>query len=70
MAAIGSLAEVAGFALAGVTVHPIDSPGEATAAWESLAPDTAVVILGQQAAVALETDIAGEHAPLTVVLPP
>lgn len=49
-AVIGEALAVEGFALAGAIVHAADSRDEATAAWDALASDTALVILTARAA--------------------
>ena len=49
-AVIGETTAVQGFALAGAVVCPAESQDEAAAAWRSLPPDIAVVVLTAQAA--------------------
>ena len=69
VAAIGSLAQVGGFALAGVRVLAADTAKQATDAWDGLSDAVAVVILTQPAADALGVHRYAARAPLTVVLP-
>lgn len=49
-AVIGETTRVAGYGLAGALVYPADSPAAAVAAWDSLPPDVAVVVLTALAA--------------------
>lgn len=69
VAAIGELALLAGFRLAGVGVHACDSEPEVLRAWTALPKDTAVVILTPRSAKALGTALSDPNSPLTVVLP-
>lgn len=67
--AIGERTEVAGLALAGVTVLVAERPDDAVAAWEALPPGTALVLVGRAAARALGPARLEAPEPLTVVLP-
>jgi vacuolar-type H+-ATPase subunit F/Vma7 len=67
-AVIGEELLVQGYAMAGAIVYPAESPAEASAAWASLPPDTAVVILTAGAAAWLGADIEQRPAVLTVVM--
>lgn len=49
-AVIGEVLAVEGYALAGARVHAADSQTEAVAAWATLPPDTALLILTARAA--------------------
>lgn len=69
IAALGHEVEVAGFALAGVAVHAVESPADAVAAWSALPDTTGLVILGPDAARALATQATARPDRLTVVLP-
>jgi vacuolar-type H+-ATPase subunit F/Vma7 len=69
---MGERARVAGFALAGAEVVPVEDPRAVVAAWGGLAADVDVVILTPRAAAALgewldEPPRPGR--PLPVVLP-
>jgi vacuolar-type H+-ATPase subunit F/Vma7 len=63
-AVIGEATAVQGFALAGAVVCPAENQDEAAAAWRSLPPDIAVVVLTARAASWL-----GEMLPRRDVLP-
>ena len=63
-AVIGEATAVQGFALAGAVVCPAENQDEAAAAWRSLPPDIAVVVLTARAASWL-----GEMPPRRDVLP-
>lgn len=65
VAAIGTSAQVAGFALGGARVFPADSAAQVRVAWQALPDDVAVVILTEDAADAVGTERADR---LTVVL--
>jgi vacuolar-type H+-ATPase subunit F/Vma7 len=69
VAAIGTQAEVGGFALAGVRIYGADDDAQARAAWRSLPGTVAVVLLTEVAAGALEQERMRTDAPLTVVMP-
>lgn len=69
IAAIGELALLEGFRLAGVVVLAASSDDEIRRAWTALAEDTSIVILTPRSAHALEPDRADPRAPMTVVLP-
>ena len=49
-AVIGEAVRVQGYALAGAVVYPAEDADQARAAWRSLSPDTAVVVLTARAA--------------------
>jgi vacuolar-type H+-ATPase subunit F/Vma7 len=49
-AVIGEAVRVQGFTLAGAAVYPAEDQEEARAAWRSLPPDIAVVVLTAHAA--------------------
>ena len=49
-AVIGEAVRVQGYALAGAVVYPAEDADQARAAWRSLPPDTAVVVLTARAA--------------------
>jgi vacuolar-type H+-ATPase subunit F/Vma7 len=68
VAAIGERIHVEGFALAGAVACPAENPDEVLAAWRSLPPDVAVVILTPAAAGTITEPEPGA-LPLTVVLP-
>lgn len=68
IAAIGAGPLVRGWALAGVTVHPADTPRTVRSAWNSLASDVEVVILTAVAAGQLTDELAASDR-LTVVMP-
>ncbi|HEY7011112.1 MAG TPA: V-type ATP synthase subunit F [Streptosporangiaceae bacterium] len=63
-AVIGEATAVQGFALAGAVVCPVENQDEAAAAWRSLPPDIAVVVLTARAASWL-----GEMLPRRGLLP-
>lgn len=69
-AVIGEALAVEGYALAGAIVHSADSQAEATAAWEALAPDTALVIMTASAAAWLTDRLPQRPDILTAVLRP
>jgi vacuolar-type H+-ATPase subunit F/Vma7 len=79
VAVLGERALVEGYALGGARVLPADSPEEVRAAWATLAPDVAVLLLTPAAAGVLgpspaaagvpgPSPVAGRR-PLLVVLP-
>jgi vacuolar-type H+-ATPase subunit F/Vma7 len=69
VAAIGSLAQVAGFGLAGAVVFPAEDRSEALAAWESLDDEYVVVILTAAAAGGIGVERTVHGTPFTVVMP-
>jgi vacuolar-type H+-ATPase subunit F/Vma7 len=69
VAAIGARHRVAGFALAGVAVHPAATPAEVVRAWRDLPGDVELVIVTEAAAAAIAAEGAGLAGRLTAVLP-
>ena len=69
-AVIGEALEVEGYALAGAIVRAADSQAEATAAWEALPPDTALVIMTASAAAWLTARLPQRPDILTAVMRP
>jgi vacuolar-type H+-ATPase subunit F/Vma7 len=69
VAAVGELARIGGFALAGVRTAPAETPDEVRRAWGAAA-GAAVVILTRAAADAVGESRFAASAPLSVVLPP
>lgn len=69
IAAIGSARRIAGFALAGVDVHPSESAEDAQAAWEELEPDVGLLVLTPEAAAALETRLSEREGVVWLTLP-
>ena len=67
--AIGSEADVAGLALAGVRAVLTATVEETRRAWEELPAGTAVVVLSPEAAVALAEARFSTGSPLSVALP-
>jgi vacuolar-type H+-ATPase subunit F/Vma7 len=67
--AIGEAARVAGYALAGVEVSPVESPAAALSAWRALDDDTQLVLLTPAAAAALGGELAATADRIWVVLP-
>ncbi|HUY45433.1 MAG TPA: V-type ATP synthase subunit F [Streptosporangiaceae bacterium] len=67
-AVIGQVLRVQGFALAGAVVCAAESQDEARAAWQSLPPDVAVVILTAGAAAWLGEDLNQRPDVLPVVM--
>ncbi|WP_062203663.1 V-type ATP synthase subunit F [Demequina salsinemoris] len=67
--AIGERRIVDAFSLAGVEALPAEDAAAARAAWDSLAPDVALVLLSASAADALGDAIDAIDAPLTAVIP-
>lgn len=71
VAAVGEEERVAGFALAGATVHVAPTADAVRAAWRELGPDVGLVILTPAAARALATELAAPSARrLWAVMPP
>lgn len=68
IAIIGEGAKVTGFGLAGALVLPAERPEDVWAAWRSLGPNVAIVVLTSRAARTLATE--RPSWPLTVVMPP
>jgi vacuolar-type H+-ATPase subunit F/Vma7 len=69
-AVIGEALEVEGYALAGAIVHAAASRTEATAAWEELPPDTALVVMTATAAAWLADRLPQRPDILTAVMRP
>jgi len=69
-AVIGEATAVQGFALAGAVVCPADNRDEAAAAWRSLPPDIAVVVLTARAAAWLGEALQQRRGVLPVVMRP
>ena len=69
VAAIGSAADTAGFALAGVRVVPAATATGTREAWDELRAEVAVVLLTPQAAAELGDVRFSPGSPLSVVLP-
>jgi vacuolar-type H+-ATPase subunit F/Vma7 len=67
-AVIGEALRVQGYGLAGADVYPAEDGDEASAAWQSLPADTAVVVLTARAAACLGEQIAQRRGILTVVM--
>ena len=67
--ALGEQSLLAGFRLAGASVHAAESDAEVRRTWAALRDDAAVVILTPRAAGALGAVLADPHSPMTVVLP-
>jgi vacuolar-type H+-ATPase subunit F/Vma7 len=68
-AAIGEAFRVAGYALAGVEVRPVESPVAALNAWRTLDGDTQLVLLTPAAAAALDGLLTETAGRIWVVLP-
>lgn len=68
-AVIGEAVRVQGYALAGAVVYPAEDADQARAAWRSLPPDTAVVVLTARAAAWLG-EAQRRNGVLAVVMPP
>jgi vacuolar-type H+-ATPase subunit F/Vma7 len=68
-AVIGEAVRVQGYALAGAVVYPAEDADQARAAWRSLPPDTAVVVLTARAAAWLG-EAQRRDGVLAVVMPP
>jgi vacuolar-type H+-ATPase subunit F/Vma7 len=69
-AVIGEGTAVQGFALAGAVVCPAENQDEAAAAWRSLPPDIAVVVLTARAAAWLGEMLQRRRGVLPVVMRP
>lgn len=69
-AVIGEALAVEGYALAGAVVHGANTLAEATAAWDSLPQDTALLIMTERAAQWLAARLAERPGMLTAVLRP
>jgi len=69
-AVIGEALAVEGYALAGAIVHAADTRAEATAAWEALPPDTALVIMTARAAAWLADRLSQRPDILTAMMRP
>jgi vacuolar-type H+-ATPase subunit F/Vma7 len=69
VAALGELARLEVYRLAGVGVLAVESDDEARTAWQALATDIAVVLLTPHAASALGNALTEPGGPMTVVLP-
>ena len=68
-AVIGEAVRVQGYALAGAVVYPAEDADQARAAWRSLPPDIAVVVLTARAAAWLG-EAQRRDGVLAVVMPP
>jgi len=68
-AVIGETVRVQGYALAGAAVYPAEDADQARAAWRSLPPDIAVVVLTVQAATWLGEAPRRRDGVLSVVMP-
>jgi vacuolar-type H+-ATPase subunit F/Vma7 len=68
-AVIGEAVRAQGYALAGAVVYPAEDADQARAAWRSLPPDTAVVVLTARAAAWLG-EAQRRDGVLAVVMPP
>ena len=69
-AVIGEAVRVQGYALAGAVVYPAEDADQARAAWRSLPPDIAVVVLTARAAAWLGEAPQRGDGFLPVVMPP
>jgi vacuolar-type H+-ATPase subunit F/Vma7 len=69
-AVIGETMAVQGFTLAGAVVCPVEDQDEAAAAWLSLPPDIAVVVLTARAAAWLDGMLERRRDVLPVVMRP
>ncbi|WP_211589413.1 V-type ATP synthase subunit F [Microbispora sp. H11081] len=71
MTVIGEAVRVAAFGLAGALVRPAEDAEAVRAAWRTLEPHVAVVVLTPRAAEALGDEVARavNGGPLTVVMP-
>ena len=69
-AVIGEELAVEGYALAGCVLLPADNPDELNAAWQSLPPDTVLLILTESAATWLADRLAQRPDIMTAVMPP
>ena len=68
-AVIGEALRVEGYALAGAVVRPAESQDEVHAAWQSLPPDTILLIMTAIAAAWLADRTAERPDILTAVIP-
>ncbi len=66
--AIGSEEQLAGYSLAGVDVHPVDTPEAAIRAWDDLPDDVGLILMTPAVAFALASR-APERPVLWAVLP-
>jgi vacuolar-type H+-ATPase subunit F/Vma7 len=69
-AVIGEATAIQGFALAGAVVCPAENQDEAAAAWRSLPPDIAVVVVTARAAAWLSERLQQRPDVLPVVMRP
>ena len=69
-AVIGEMVRVQGYVLAGAVVYPAEDAEQARAAWRSLPPDIAVVMLTARAAAWLGAAPPRREGVLPVVMPP
>jgi vacuolar-type H+-ATPase subunit F/Vma7 len=69
-AVIGEALAVQGYALAGAAICAVEGPDEAAAAWDALAPGTALVIMTTSAAAWLADRLEQRPDVLTAVLQP
>jgi vacuolar-type H+-ATPase subunit F/Vma7 len=69
-AVIGEAVRVQGYAMAGAVVYPAEDADQARAAWRSLPPDIAVVVLTARAAAWLGEAPQRRDGVLSVVMPP
>ena len=69
-AVIGETVRIQGYVLAGAVVYPAEDADQARAAWRSLPPDIAVVVLTAQAAAWLGEAPRRHDGVLSVVMPP
>ncbi len=67
--AIGEAARVAGYALAGVEVRPVDTPAATLDVWRTLDRDTQLVLLTPAAANALDGLLTESAGRIWVVFP-
>lgn len=69
IAALGDGRRIQVLAIAGVEPHSATSADEAVAAWQSLSPDVAVLILTSEAAAVLDQRLTERPDLLVTVLP-
>jgi hypothetical protein len=69
VAGLGELSRLEVYRLAGVGVLAAETDDDVRTAWQSLAADTAIVLLTPNAAAALGSRLTEPGAPMTVVLP-
>jgi len=67
-AVIGEATAIQGYALAGALICPAEDQDEAVAAWRSLPPDVAVVVLTEKAASWLGEAVEQRRGILPVVM--